>query len=113
MQDKADDVHAGVKSTALLFGSATKPWLAAFGASTIGLLGFAGGDPPATCCFLATYSFSVCSFSVCKHANVQPCTWQTQAGTHFPAQRLPHARAAMHGTPAMPHSCHPTVCTMW
>ena len=44
-QDKADDVHAGVKSTALLFGDATKPWLTAFGVGTIGLLGAAGGAP--------------------------------------------------------------------
>ena len=29
-QDKADDVHAGVKSTALLFAENTRPWLAAF-----------------------------------------------------------------------------------
>lgn len=41
-QDKADDVHAGVKSTALLFGAATKPWLAGFGVGAIALLGVAG-----------------------------------------------------------------------
>lgn len=39
-QDKTDDVHAGVKSTALLFGDKTKPMLSAFSAGTIGLFGY-------------------------------------------------------------------------
>jgi 4-hydroxybenzoate polyprenyltransferase len=34
-QDKEDDVLIGVKSTALLFGKSTKPWLAGFGALTM------------------------------------------------------------------------------
>lgn len=41
-QDKVDDVDAGVKSTALLFGSATKPILTGFSASFISLLAYAG-----------------------------------------------------------------------
>lgn len=42
MQDKTDDAHAGVKSTALLFKDATKPWLSGFAVGAIGLLGVAG-----------------------------------------------------------------------
>ena len=69
MQDKADDVHAGVKSTALLFGSATKPWLAAFGAGSIGLLGLAGGDLPP---LLAVNSLRVCeSVHACSLARTR------------------------------------------
>ncbi|GAA5919782.1 hypothetical protein JCM1841_005855 [Sporobolomyces salmonicolor] len=41
-QDKADDVDAGVKSTALLFGTATKPILTAFSASFVSLLALSG-----------------------------------------------------------------------
>ncbi len=41
-QDKEDDVLIGVKSTALKFGAATKPWLAGFYAITIVLLAWAG-----------------------------------------------------------------------
>jgi len=37
-QDKADDAKIGVKSTALLFGRATKPWLAVFYAGATALL---------------------------------------------------------------------------
>ncbi|CBQ71657.1 related to COQ2-para-hydroxybenzoate--polyprenyltransferase [Sporisorium reilianum SRZ2] len=48
-QDKTDDVHAGVKSTALLFGDKTKPVLSAFSASTIGLFAYSASRavPPA------------------------------------------------------------------
>lgn len=48
-QDKVDDVHAGVKSTALLFGDKTKPVLSAFSAGTIGLFGYSASQaiPPA------------------------------------------------------------------
>ncbi len=48
-QDKTDDVHAGVKSTALLFGDKTKPVLSAFSAGTIGLFGYSASKavPPA------------------------------------------------------------------
>lgn len=42
MQDKRDDVAAGVKSTALLFAEHTKPILATFAASQIALLGVTG-----------------------------------------------------------------------
>lgn len=42
LQDKADDITAGVKSTALLFGDDVKRWLAAFGTGTIALLSLAG-----------------------------------------------------------------------
>ncbi|GAA6004633.1 hypothetical protein JCM10207_000962 [Rhodosporidiobolus poonsookiae] len=41
-QDKHDDVHAGVKSTALLFGAQTRPILSAFSASFVSLLALSG-----------------------------------------------------------------------
>ena len=41
-QDKVDDVHAGVKSTALLFAGHTKPVLAAFSTGFVGLLATSG-----------------------------------------------------------------------
>lgn len=41
-QDKTDDVHAGVKSTALLFGAQTRPILSAFSASFVSLLALSG-----------------------------------------------------------------------
>ncbi|MDA0305072.1 MAG: 4-hydroxybenzoate octaprenyltransferase [Proteobacteria bacterium] len=41
-QDKEDDALIGVKSTALKFGAATKPWLAGFYTITLGLLISAG-----------------------------------------------------------------------
>jgi len=44
-QDKKDDVIAGVKSTALLFGDNTKPWLSAFAAGQIALLALTGSGP--------------------------------------------------------------------
>ncbi|GLC41244.1 Palmitoyl-protein thioesterase 1 [Pleodorina starrii] len=42
-QDKRDDVAAGVKSTALLFGERSKAWFAGFGAATVACLLAAGG----------------------------------------------------------------------
>lgn len=42
LQDKTDDVHADVKSTALLFGDNSKPILGAFAASYLSLLTYAG-----------------------------------------------------------------------
>jgi 4-hydroxybenzoate polyprenyltransferase len=41
-QDKEDDILIGVKSTALKFGNATKPWTFGFYAATVGLIGSAG-----------------------------------------------------------------------
>ena len=41
-QDKEDDALIGVKSTALLFGERTKPWLTAFYATTFLLIGGSG-----------------------------------------------------------------------
>lgn len=41
-QDKTDDVVAGVKSTALLFGEQTRPVLTAFSASFVTLLALSG-----------------------------------------------------------------------
>lgn len=41
-QDKADDEQAGVKSTALLFGASTRPILAGFSTSFVGLLALSG-----------------------------------------------------------------------
>ncbi|KAJ1028811.1 hypothetical protein NDA16_001976 [Ustilago loliicola] len=48
-QDKTDDVHAGVKSTALLLADKTKPVLSAFSAATIGLFTYSASKaiPPA------------------------------------------------------------------
>ena len=49
-QDKDDDVSAGVKSTALLFGGDTKRWLAAFASLSTGSFiacGMAAGAGPA------------------------------------------------------------------
>lgn len=48
-QDKTDDVQAGVKSTALLFGDKTKPVLSTFSAGTIGLFAYSASKavPPA------------------------------------------------------------------
>jgi 4-hydroxybenzoate polyprenyltransferase len=40
-QDKEDDALIGVKSTALKFGGATKPWLWGFSAATVSLFGAA------------------------------------------------------------------------
>ncbi|KAI9090084.1 UbiA prenyltransferase family-domain-containing protein [Phlyctochytrium arcticum] len=42
LQDKADDVKAGVKSTALRFGDNAKLWLSGFSASTVTFLALAG-----------------------------------------------------------------------
>ena len=41
-QDKLDDVRAGVKSTALLFGQHTRPWLSGFAAAATGLWATSG-----------------------------------------------------------------------
>jgi 4-hydroxybenzoate polyprenyltransferase len=41
-QDKSDDVHAGVKSTALLFEDKSREVLTGFGTSFLGLLAWAG-----------------------------------------------------------------------
>ncbi len=41
-QDKADDARVGVKSTALLFGTASRPWIAAFYVGATALLAAAG-----------------------------------------------------------------------
>ncbi|KAI0724917.1 UbiA prenyltransferase [Fomitopsis betulina] len=43
-QDKKDDVKAGVKSTALLFGAYVKPVLGLFGAVFVGTLAYAGTE---------------------------------------------------------------------
>ncbi|KAI8816680.1 4-hydroxybenzoate polyprenyl transferase [Fimicolochytrium jonesii] len=42
LQDKADDVKAGIKSTALRFGDKLKPWLSFFAVSAVGNLTLAG-----------------------------------------------------------------------
>ncbi|EIN10583.1 4-hydroxybenzoate polyprenyl transferase [Punctularia strigosozonata HHB-11173 SS5] len=41
-QDKFDDVHAGIKSTALLFGEQTRPILAGLSTTSISLISYAG-----------------------------------------------------------------------
>lgn len=43
-KDKKDDVKAGVKSTALLFGAYVKPVLGLFGAVFVGTLAYAGTE---------------------------------------------------------------------
>ncbi|KAH9934349.1 UbiA prenyltransferase family [Fomitopsis serialis] len=43
-QDRKDDVEAGVKSTALLFGAYVKPILSLFGAAFVGTLAYAGTE---------------------------------------------------------------------
>lgn len=47
-QDKKDDVTVKVRSTALLFGDETKPILAGFGATFLGLLTYSGFSIGAT-----------------------------------------------------------------
>jgi 4-hydroxybenzoate polyprenyltransferase len=42
VQDKADDVNVGIRSTALLFGEQTRPVLSALSVSSISLLAMAG-----------------------------------------------------------------------
>ena len=42
LQDKEDDVKAGIRSTALTFGQRNKHYMAAFWAAYLGLLGLAG-----------------------------------------------------------------------
>ncbi len=41
-QDKDDDRQVGIKSTALMFGARTRPWLFAFYGATVVLMGIAG-----------------------------------------------------------------------
>ncbi|KAF7331903.1 4-hydroxybenzoate polyprenyltransferase, mitochondrial [Mycena kentingensis (nom. inval.)] len=41
-QDKRDDVGAGIRSTALLFGEKTRPILGALSTASIGLIGYSG-----------------------------------------------------------------------
>ena len=41
-QDRRDDIHAGIKSTARRFGLGSKPWLYTFYAGAIALFGIAG-----------------------------------------------------------------------
>ncbi|XJO77716.1 hypothetical protein BDV3_002258 [Batrachochytrium dendrobatidis] len=42
LQDRSDDIKAGVKSTAVMFGSYVKPILAMFAVGTVGLLALSG-----------------------------------------------------------------------
>jgi 4-hydroxybenzoate polyprenyltransferase len=41
-QDKVDDIHAGIRSTALLFGTHTRPILSGLSLSTLSLVSYAG-----------------------------------------------------------------------
>jgi 4-hydroxybenzoate polyprenyltransferase len=41
-QDKLDDVYAGIRSTALLFGASSRPILSGLSVSTISLITYAG-----------------------------------------------------------------------
>ncbi|KAI4356925.1 hypothetical protein L6164_000906 [Bauhinia variegata] len=53
-QDKKDDIKAGVKSTALLFGDSTKKWIAGFGFTSIGCLALSGFNANIGILFLLT-----------------------------------------------------------
>ncbi|XP_077983578.1 4-hydroxybenzoate polyprenyltransferase, mitochondrial-like [Glandiceps talaboti] len=52
-QDKEDDVLIGVKSTALLLGNNTKPWLAGFASVMLGGLTLVGIETGQTCAYYA------------------------------------------------------------
>lgn len=54
-KDRADDLTAGVKSTALLFGSNTKPVLHVFTAATAALWAQAGLAADVVCCCFAFF----------------------------------------------------------
>lgn len=75
-QDKSDDVHAGVKSTALLFGDrGTKPILSAFSVASLALLAQAGiqaSPVPSLLSFAETHP----AFMVSLGAAAGHLTWQ-------------------------------------
>lgn len=56
-QDKVDDISAGVKSTALLFGENTRPWLTSFAFGATGLWTLSGR----ACPILPTYPLALSS----------------------------------------------------
>lgn len=62
-QDKADDAEIGVKSTALLFGRQTRPWLAGFYAGTTALLVAAGLSVEAAWPFYAALTAAALHFA--------------------------------------------------
>ena len=87
MQDKKDDVIAGVKSTALLFADHTKPWLSAFAASQIALLAVTGELMMFP--FIASAVVEIDQVQ-CLGIGVQVCavsqdTWQMQVFFTMPA----------------------------
>ncbi|CAL8348104.1 unnamed protein product [Lota lota] len=55
-QDKEDDVNVGVKSTALMFGEQTKPWLTGFSAAMMAGLTLAGVNAEQTLPYYLTLS---------------------------------------------------------
>jgi 4-hydroxybenzoate polyprenyltransferase len=61
-QDKADDVRIGVRSTALLFGRATRPWLAVFYGGATALLVAAGLAADADWSFYAALAAAALHF---------------------------------------------------
>ena len=61
-QDKGDDAEVGVKSTALLFGRQTRPWLGGFYAGTIALLVVAGASVGAAWPFYAALAAAALHF---------------------------------------------------
>ena len=72
-QDRADDIKAGVKSTALLFGKYVKPIVGAFASAfalALGVSGYLNGNGP------WYYIISVCGAAA--HLVWQLSTWNEQ-----------------------------------
>lgn len=66
-QDRSDDVPAGNRSTALLFGRRTKTWLVGFGTATVGLMALAvtqALSPEADTATRILATFGVAGFAV-------------------------------------------------
>jgi 4-hydroxybenzoate polyprenyltransferase len=76
-QDKEDDIMIGVKSTALLFGENTKPWLGGFFGAALALMAIAlwqAGAGPASFLGLAAAALHAAwQTSAFDHANSNQC----------------------------------------
>lgn len=78
-QDKLDDVHAGVKSTALLFGQHSRPWLSGFAMSAASLWAFSGVYQSPLQCFASARVLQLSRGNTrSQHdkestSNLQPC----------------------------------------
>ncbi len=125
-QDKADDVRAGIRSTALTFGDRTKAYCSGFAAANVALLAVAGG---AAACGPAYYAGGKNSRSrgrgwerrrsglpghLCLHGPGMPCMAACTL-LHFKWEPLPRLRAPssahaqLTGPPALPALCPPGV----